>query len=226
MMLSRWMVLLLLIGLSGCSGLKLQLEVQRDNQTLRVSAQQALGPRDRVALQLQVPQDSFVYLAHSPAQRDTRPIYPVTGPLRLSAGKLHRVPEDGSFLPLEDVKNGESLCVILSPMEIKGAMPRCVSTGGPSRDGSCGKDCEPKKTKAEDRGPEGLTIVPLHLSQCIPANGALNDVELVTKVQRSRFGCTDQEQCSLRDETALFREPSDKSPLGIDRNVQWTSSLS
>ena len=33
-MLSRWMVLLLLIGLSGCSGLKLQLEVQRDNQTL------------------------------------------------------------------------------------------------------------------------------------------------------------------------------------------------
>ena len=169
MMLSRWMVLLLLIGLSGCSGLKLQLEVQRDNQTLRVSAQQALGPRDRVALQIQVPQDSYVYLAHSPAQRDTRPIYPVTGPLRLTAGKLHRVPEDGSFLPLEDVKNGESLCVILSPKELKGAMPRCVSTGGPSRDGSCGKDCEPKETKAEDRGPEGLTIVPLHLSQCIPA---------------------------------------------------------
>jgi hypothetical protein len=177
-------LLLLLIGLSGCSGLKLQLEVQRDNQMLRVSAKQALGPRDRVALQIQVPQDSYVYLAHSPTQRDTRPIYPVTGPLRLSAGKLHRVPEDGSFLPLEDVKNGESLCVILSPKELKGAMPRCVSIGGPGRGESCGKNCEPKETKAEDRGPDGLTIVPLRLSQCIPANGAPNDVELATKVQR------------------------------------------
>jgi len=236
-MLSRWMVLLVLFGLSGCSGLKLQLEVQRGNQTMRVSAKQALGHKDRVALHVQVPQDSFVYLAHSPAQRDTRPIYPVTGPLRLSAGKLHRVPEDGSFLPLDDIQPGESLCVILSPKEIKGAMPRCVSTGGPSRDGNCGKDCEPKMTNPKDRGPEGLTIVPLHLSQCIPAirgaepqrralligidhylppsgsikdgtvsdlKGALNDVDLMAKVLRSRFRFRfeDHELCILRDEEA------------------------
>jgi hypothetical protein len=169
MMLSRWIVLLLLLGVSGCSGLKLQLEVQRGNQTMMTSAQQALGLKDRVALHLQVPQDSFVYLAHSPVQRDTRPIYPVTGPLRLTAGKLHRVPEDGSFLPLDDIQPGESLCVILSPHEIKGTMPRCVSPGGSSRDGTCGKDCEPKKTNPKDRAPGGVTIVPLHLSQCIPA---------------------------------------------------------
>ena len=48
MMLSRWIVLLLLLGVSGCSGLKLQLEVQRGNQTMMTSAQQALGLKDPV----------------------------------------------------------------------------------------------------------------------------------------------------------------------------------
>lgn len=233
-MLARCMVVWLLFGLMGCSGLRLQLEVKRDQQTMVLPAKNPLSQTDQLALRIQVPKDSFVYVMHSPAQQESRALYPIKGPLRLPAGS-HRVPEDDSFISLDQVQTGESLCVILSDTELTGSMPRCTRSEAATRDEKCGKDCEPKKQQPEDRWPGGITVVPLQVSQCIPPrrgsgpqrralligidhylpargsiqegvvsdlSGAVNDVELVAKVLRARFGFQDQELCILRNDQA------------------------
>lgn len=130
-----------------------QIDVNRDSRTALLKVGDALRPGDALALTVELDRAAYIVVMHAHGSEAGSPIFPPAGgaPVLTPSGRS-RIPADGSFLRLPELKPGDTVCVSASEQPLT-LPPSCA--GAASAFGGRGEQREepppPPPDKTDDQ---------------------------------------------------------------------------